>query len=109
MMGENRSEERRSKTRSMVRKCVNDFNALSLPFSWLGVDTDGRLHLTRIARLERLPWLIMPSPAGLERNVDFIWELMPDGRYSIVKDRTGEFAAYHDKKTEIKQVIRFAI
>jgi len=48
MVGPARTVARRKKTLHKLINLVNEFNALSMPYTSIGIDNNGHLHLTRV-------------------------------------------------------------
>ncbi len=67
-----------------LSELIDTVNALLLPKGWVGIDADGMLHVTYVARedeRQNVKLLTNPfftGPTALAYSADFIWE------YSIV-------------------------
>jgi len=95
-----RGTGRRAKAGAKTRALVDEFNALAMPKSWIGIDGEGHIHLTRLASAcsdrshgsypsENIVRSI--SSMMVLHEVDFCWDLNGDGSYTCTKDRTGDF------------------
>jgi hypothetical protein len=106
-----RAPKRRDKTMNKIRKLVDEFNALSFPWCWIGIDSERCMHLTRVTsgiNIQDVRDAISHDAASYNRyifehqkivnrsggsmtgyTVDFIWDLNEDGTYTNVKDRLG--------------------
>lgn len=81
--------------RARLTELVNAVNALLIPRGWIGIDDDGMMHVTYLAREDDLPRFTRDSsgPATLAHHADFVWEYSAMNRQvRCVKCRDGSFA-----------------
>ena len=74
--------------RDRVIEIVNTINALTIPRGWIGVDDDGRIHLTRT-----ISGALYALPTAVGFSADIVWNYDSiAGTVTCVKSRDGAFA-----------------
>lgn len=81
-----------------IRELVDTINSLLIPTGWVGIDSEGRFHLTYVAREDdRARYVHLDGsefgtgrPASLAHHADFTWEYSSlDRTVRCVKCRDG--------------------
>jgi hypothetical protein len=78
-----------------LNQLVDAVNTLLVPKAWIGIDSDGLLHVTYMTteRRDGGGEMWKPGPLSLILNVDFAWEYIPwEQAYRCLKCRTGDFS-----------------
>lgn len=109
-----RSDPRKMKARDKVIALVNEFNALSMPFFFIGVDDDGLVILTQVGdrRDERGKLMLGTGargngiPLGVMADADRCLTMLGDGTFIVTKDRQAGVGptltdAYNEKISDI--------
>lgn len=84
--------------RGRLVELVNTVNALLIPRGWVGIDADGMLHVTYVAREDDRPSgftsaEVVGRPASVAHQADFVWEYSATTRtVRCTKCRDGSFA-----------------
>lgn len=86
---------------SAIAEGMKTFNALGMPWIMVGVH-NMYVHVTCINDNvtfdsdKQRTYFPLTMPAGVMHNADVIWRLGSDGRYVLVKDRTGLYKGHDD-------------
>lgn len=78
----------RARDVSAVQEGIRTFNALGLPWVFMGVN-DREVHVTFVGGRYTQPGMHHSKSLSLVYLADVVWELGFDGQYDVIKDRTG--------------------
>ena len=82
----------------ILKEYVDTFNSLTLPKYSLGVDDNGRIHITMLLSNHKDYPAGSKIPGGIQFAADFIWDYsIENSVYTLIKDRYGEFGSYAAK------------